>query len=446
MNDKSTSRADDSHPLSASSSVASFTSCAYTPLGAIEADDALVDLAHPYTGVLDLERGLKADGLSFQPCTTARCQDRYIVEQFALRTAAGGKGTSMGAGALWTLTGVFDGHLGEATVDHVAHHLPVIVQEFLEEAVSKNPASIGDPAFVSALLKRAFVSFDRDIANDVLELFPGGVASLDRLSDDYIRSVINDHENGLQNYRKVQLNMYGTTALLALVDPRREHLWVANLGDCQAVLASRSPSGKWAGELLTQIHNGSNPREVERVRREHPNEPDCIKNGRILGTIAPFRCIGDQPFKQPPAFTRRILFNLDAGPEDIGVSHAAWDQLLVRNLTPPYISAEADIVHRRLVRGPGAVPGAPNQFLILCTDGLQELFDDVPVEKQSQHYVDAVMLPGDERATFKVDDNLALRILKRALGGDDTNAVSQMIAVQSEQAWLDDITIVVQIL
>lgn len=111
----------------------------------------------------------------------------------------------------------------------------MIVQEFLGEAVrNQGPRCLTNPAFVTALLKRAFVSFDQDIANDVLKLFPGGISSLDRLSDDYIRSVINDHSNGLRNYRKVQLNMYGTTALLALVDPRQENLWVANLGDCQA--------------------------------------------------------------------------------------------------------------------------------------------------------------------------------------------------------------------
>ncbi|KAH8113436.1 hypothetical protein DFH11DRAFT_1602036 [Phellopilus nigrolimitatus] len=382
---------DSDEPPSAASS-ASCASCAYTPLNAHEADDALVDLAHPYTAVLDLARGRKADGLSFQPCVAARCQDRYVVEQFAVR---GARGAPDGAEALWTLTGVFDGHLGEATVEHVAHHLPVIVQEFFEAAVRADPAFIRDPTNVSALLKRAFASFDHDIANDVLELFPGGMASLDRLSDRHIQSVINDHGNGLQNYKKVQLNMYGTTALLALVDPQQENLWVANLGDCQAVLATRSTSGNWNGELLTQVHNGTNPQE---------------------------------PFKQPPAFTRRILFNLDPGPGDVGALHAAWEQLLRRNL---------------LSSGSSSLPGVPNQFLTYLTA--------LPVEEHAQCYVDAVVPAGapghrDERAMFKIEDNLAVRLLKSALGGDDANAVSEMIAVQSDQAWLDDITIVVQML
>lgn len=127
------------------------------------------------------------------------------------------------------------GHLGEATVEHVAHHLPVIVQELLEQrARTHGSESLRDAAAVSEILKHAIVSFDRAIANDVLALIPGGLQGLRSVSDEYIRSVINDHGNGLRNFRKVQLNMYGTTALLALVDPSQSNLWIANLGDCQA--------------------------------------------------------------------------------------------------------------------------------------------------------------------------------------------------------------------
>ena len=95
-------------PPSASSSHASFGYAAYTPLSPRAAEDALVDLAHPYTGVLDLQSGRKADGLSFQPCAAARCQDRYIIEQFTVKGATGDVGSGKGE-ALWTLTGVFDG-------------------------------------------------------------------------------------------------------------------------------------------------------------------------------------------------------------------------------------------------------------------------------------------------------------------------------------------------
>lgn len=158
--------------------------------------------------------------------------------------------------------------------------------------------------------------------------------------------------------------------------------------------------------------------------------------------------IGDQPFKQPAAFTSRILFNLDAGTENVDGPRAAWAQLIGRIRTPPYLSADPDVTHTRLNRGLNAFAGAPNRFLILCTDGLPDLLESVPAQEHPQYYVDAVIPPGtrDERAHFRLDDNLAVRILKKSLGGEDNNEVSQMIALQTDHPWLDDVTIVVQIL
>lgn len=176
----------------------------------------------------------------------------------------------------------------------------------------------------------------------------------------------------------------------------------------------------------------------------------CVKYETRLriGNRAVKAGIGDQPFKQPAAFTRRILFNLEAGPENAEGSRAAWAQLADRILTPPYLSSEADVTHSRLNRSQNAAPGVPNQFLILCTDGLSDLFEGIPAGEHAQRYVDAVVPPAvrDERAMFSIDDNLALRVLKSALGGDDSNALSQMITVESSRPWLDDITVLVQIL
>jgi len=87
-------------------------------------------------------------------------------------------------------------------------------------------------------------------------------------------------------------------------------------------MVSQTSSEDWKIESLTTNQNGDNELEVERVRREHPGEPDCVLDQRVLGAIAPFRCgpllyselhlsnyivhtgIGDVPFKQPPEFTR----------------------------------------------------------------------------------------------------------------------------------------------
>lgn len=97
------------------------------------------------------------------------------------------------------------------------------------------------------MLSSHITAFDNAIAGDVLELFPGGIESLPGLTDEEIQAVVNDfavpggggNNNGAgsgsgANYKKARLCLYGTTALVALVDPAHENLWVANLGDCEA--------------------------------------------------------------------------------------------------------------------------------------------------------------------------------------------------------------------
>ena len=167
--------------------------------------------------------------------------------------------------------------------------------------------------------------------------------------------------------------------------------------------------------------------------------------------------IGDQPFKQPPEFTRRILYNLEPTYADI----APWEAVLMRNLTPPYISNEAEVVHRRLavaMNGIGSRNGFGNggrgekepglhgrHFLVLCTDGLPDLYEGLGSSpaKAVQAYVDSVVAVLSQKSDHA---NLAKRVLLDALGGEDSEAVSRMVTVQSDDAWMDDVTVVVQLL
>jgi pyruvate dehydrogenase phosphatase len=55
-------------------------------------------------------------------------------------------------------------------------------------------------------------------------------------------------------------------------------------------MVSRNSAQDWTIEPLTTNQNGDNEAEVERVRREHPGEPNCVLDQRVLGAIAPFRC------------------------------------------------------------------------------------------------------------------------------------------------------------
>jgi pyruvate dehydrogenase phosphatase len=184
--------------------------------------------------------GRRADALNFQPCAETPSQDRYAVQQINIQ------------GRIWTLSAVFDGrssfwergwtlrhwetftgHLGIHTVEHVAHHMPIIVREHLEVIAQKHGARPVPPPLIADMFAMAIRAFDDAIANDVLNLFPGGLSSLSELTDVQIQEVLDDQFCGGHNYTMARLCMYGTTALVTLVDPDHKNLWLANLGDCQ---------------------------------------------------------------------------------------------------------------------------------------------------------------------------------------------------------------------
>jgi pyruvate dehydrogenase phosphatase len=380
-------------------------------------------LAKPQSVRLESPRGLRADSINFQPCPRTRTQDRYVVQQLNIH------------GRLWTLTGVFDGHLGDTTVEHVAHHLPIIVGEFLRKGVDEGPFT---PALISDLFSQSIVAFDDAIAHDVLDLFPEGLAGL---SDKEIRRTINDQHHGGHNYKKARLCMYGTTALVALVDPQHENLWIANVGDCRAVMMTLDASDEWKIERLTTDHNGDNDDEVERVRREHVGEEECVLDRRVLGALAPFRSLGDIPFKQPPEFTRRILYNLFPGFHDT----SPWEEFLVRNQTPPYISAVPEITHRHLEP---LSPHTPHsRFLILFSDGFTDLCSSLGQQWVLTNWARSMVrkrAAAGAAGGKAASTNMALQLLREALGGEDCFSVSRVLTLDMDVAWIDDTAIVVQ--
>jgi len=384
-------------------------------------------LAKPQSVQFDASLNWRVDSINFQPCPGSRTQDRYVVQQLNIH------------GRMWTLTGVFDGHLGDATVEHVAHHLPIIIRDFLLEAFANDSSRLVTPAFITDLFSRSIVAFDNAIARDVLDLF-GGIEGLSNLSDETIRRTINDQHYGGANYHKVRLCMHGTTALVALVDPEHNNLWIANLGDCRALMVSADgDSDDWRVELLTTDHNGDNDAEIVRVRHEHPEEPECVVDRRVLGALAPFRSLGDVPFKQPPEFSRRILYNLLPGFHDT----SPWEEFLVRNRTPPYISAEPEVTHRRLDN----LPPSKSRFLVLSSDGFADL-----CSSEGQQRIITNWARGMAKNTNQATDtgakswNMALSLLRKALGGEDRFSVSRVLTLDMDVAWIDDTAIVVQTL
>lgn len=62
-------------------------------------------------------------------------------------------------------------------------------------------------------------------------------------------------------------------------------------------MVSQNDDEDWMIDHLTTEHNGDNDAEVERVQQAHPGEPECVLDRRVLGALAPFRCMLDLTYK-----------------------------------------------------------------------------------------------------------------------------------------------------
>ncbi|KAL1942654.1 hypothetical protein VTO73DRAFT_4894 [Trametes versicolor] len=381
------------------------------------------------------------DAVSLQPCRTwhYRSQDRHKVEQWTLPCGT------------WTYTAVFDGHMNHHTVDHISAALGPYLKDSLAAALRSRPPDPKIPAIVSSVLERSLEHLDGTLVSDFLSVFPSTKAEeLRGLHPSRVKQLLSDcppGEKGLSGYIRAARAFGGTTALVTLVDPTKSHLWVANVGDCVAVLGQKDAARNWRGTVVNSIHNGGNPGELERIRSEHPEEADCTWNNRVLGFLAPTRAIGDAWLKLPAVYAELVFKHLDAD----WFSPEVMEPHVPRIRTPPYLSNTPDVYHIPLRDKDGGAQvrgnAAPQRILILCSDGLSDLYDGYTFQDMATEWVqvvgqelDSAAAPGAARA----HTNLALALLREAIGGNDAQLVSRNLTVEMEERWMDDTTIVVQ--
>jgi hypothetical protein len=106
-----------------------------------------------------------------------------------------------------------------------------MIKASLKSAVDTPDTNLG-PSMIEEILVKCISDIDDRIKADVVNLFPGGLKQISELSDDEIKSIINDPETGFSCVQILRART-GTTALITLVDPSRS-LHIASLGDCEA--------------------------------------------------------------------------------------------------------------------------------------------------------------------------------------------------------------------
>jgi pyruvate dehydrogenase phosphatase len=138
--------------------------------------------------------------------------------------------------------------------------------------------------------------------------------------------------------------------------------------------------------------------------------------------------IGDFVFKLPAIYTERVFLNANLGiPADV-------QSFIGRNISPPYMSGVPEVQYMELLQG-------TTSFLLMCSDGLMDLYEDQRLELNenlSKKWVDKV------GRGYSKKGNLALSVLQEALGGEDKEKVSRMITVEMSFKWMDDTTVLVQ--
>lgn len=243
----------------------------------------------------------------------------------------------------WCEWAIFDGHAGPRTAELLKQFLPVAVGEALWQArCLERPYLPGDQDIVGTI-KKAFVSMDDQMIGRTRELIESG--KLSRADIIAAAATVNS----------------GSCALLALYDPRKSILRVANTGDSRAVLGTWSKEdGKYVAKAMSEDQTGFNEAEVARLERDHPGETSVDpRTGRVHG-IAISRAFGDARWKWPQEITRKahdLFWGPSPRPNDV-------------IKTPPYLTAEPEVNEAKIRTG------AHPDFLIMASDGLWDVMSN----------------------------------------------------------------------
>ncbi|CAM9860660.1 unnamed protein product [Chrysoparadoxa australica] len=166
----------------------------------------------------------------------------------------------------------------------------------------------------------------------------------------------------------------GACAILAMA--RKGDLYVANAGDCRAVLGRHKHKSRWSSSkacslsddfeavALSRDHNAREPEEQAKLRTLHPFEENIIRCKRkdscyVKGKLQPTRSIGD-------AYLKFSEFN--------GVPGENRGRYIGPPYTPPYVSAEPEITVHSIEPGRDA-------FVVIASDGVWDMMSNEEVVK-----------------------------------------------------------------
>nr|KYP68184.1 putative protein phosphatase 2C 4 [Cajanus cajan] len=240
-----------------------------------------------------------------------------------------------------------------------------------------------------------------------------------------------------------ELALMGSCVLVMLM--KGEDVYVMNVGDSRAVLAQKAEPDYWLGKIrqdlerineetmndleswdvdtsnlvpslsaiqLTKDHSTSVEEEVQRIKKEHPDDPCAVVNDRVKGSLKVTRAFGAGFLKQPKWNNALLeMFRIDY----VGNS--------------PYISCLPYLKHHRL--------GPKDKFLILCSDGLYQYLSNEEAVAEVELFI--TLQPEGDPAQHLVEEVL-FRAAKKA--GLDFHELLE-IPQGDRRRYHDDVSIIV---
>lgn len=323
------------------------------------------------------------------------------------------------------------GETASALQDHLITYL---MREFHQNI--EDPAVLNDSDHA---IKKAFLDLDRHILDRAAEAIKGPTFLADALADTVAAYA-------------------GSCALVSYYNERSKLLKVACAGDSRAVLGRRSKAGQWEATALSADQTGYNKDEVTKLQAEHPDEPDMIKGGRLLG-MAVTRAFGDarwkwskelqekardrffgpslrEPLLTPPYMTAEpvittTLIKPDKGDFVIMASDGLWDRLT---------SEQAVDLVGRWIATHDTAKAAPAPDLSK-TPPPEEPYKKRTNPKGHMAFTNAALV--HSKNFIVIDDNAATHLARNALGGADEDMLRGMFTVEPpySRKLRDDISI-----
>ncbi|KAF2185406.1 protein serine/threonine phosphatase 2C [Zopfia rhizophila CBS 207.26] len=356
----------------------------------------------------------------------------------------------------WMFWGVFDGHSGWVTSAKLRQTLISFVARELDttyKSANADPSlRFPTPESIDIAIKAGFVRLDNEIVHESVKK-------------------VQKAQSKLAAAELLAPALSGSCALLSFYDSRSKLLRVACTGDSRAVLGRRGPSGKWTATPLSMDQTGSSASEAERLRKEHPGEPNVVRNGRVLGGLEPTRAFGDAYYK----------WSLKTNEELKRSYFARSPSPLLKS--PPYVTAEPIVTTTKVEPEKG-------DFVVMATDGLWEMLTNeevvglvgqwldaqggangqnarteswlkswwstqrtLPIEQNGGDSVTGQRTPIRQQQwgtktslneRFVVEDkNAATHLVRNALGGKDQDQLSALLTLPSpfSRRYRDDLTV-----